>query len=531
MSDGSGQSGTARMMGATAPEYRLVAAPMVKWHIVMGMLWMGIALFAGLFYSMQLLQHWPLPKIAVLSPGRIRMIHTNMIAFGFLTNSFLAMLELCTRRVFDIQACYEYVCNGAVFGSRTLVEDVAALSANTVLSVAGDETKILYRPSPITNEVPDVPQTLDAIADYHCGRLEQVFEPIARNYGDLIRLSFSGGFDSRLMLAMLIKHGAKPTLFVYGREDDEDLRIARTISKAEGLSLECINKGATPVPDPEAFIEETEKNLFAFDGWKVESPLFDFGEDCEDRLKRHLDGQIPLNGSLGEIYRNFFYMPDRPSSTGAVVSTFYSQYNPKAFTQRFDETEYRSAMQAAMREAIGAESDKLERSQVEELYPKFRGRFWTGRDAQINQRFGTMFFPYLEPAAISNTAKIPIRFKDLGFLQGRMIARINPRLADYPSDYGFPLDGPRPLTYRLKTFLGTQRPPSLRKLSFRITHRRQEPRTGPLSPTYLSKVIDLEFPIMRALFDIERVNSANQYGLIATLEYLGQRFNLRMPED
>ncbi|MGB5201196.1 MAG: hypothetical protein WBR56_14990, partial [Sedimenticolaceae bacterium] len=251
----------------------------------------------------------------------------------------------------------------------------------------------------------------------------------------------------------------------------------------------------------------------------------------EDRLKRHLDGQIPLNGSLGEIYRNFFYMPDRSSSTGAVVSTFYSQYNPKAFTQRFDETEYRSAMQAAMREAIGAESDELERSQVEELYPKFRGRFWTGRDAQINQRFGTMFFPYLEPAAISNTAKIPIRFKDLGFLQGRMIARINPRLADYPSDYGFPLDGPRPLTYRLKTFLGTQRPPTLRKLSFRITHRRQEPRTGPLSPTYLSRVIDLEFPILRALFNIEGVNSANQYGLIATLEYLGQRYNLRVPED
>ena len=54
---------------------------------------------------------------------------------------------------------------------------------------------------------------------------------------------------------------------------------------------------------------------------------------------------------------------------------------------------------AAMREAIGAGSDELERSQVEELYPKFRGRFWTGRDASNNQRFGPMFFPYLEHAA------------------------------------------------------------------------------------------------------------------------------------
>ena len=58
-----------------------------------------MALLAGLFYSLQLLQHWPLPKIAVLSPGRIRMIHTNMIAFGFLTNGFLAMLYWTVPRL------------------------------------------------------------------------------------------------------------------------------------------------------------------------------------------------------------------------------------------------------------------------------------------------------------------------------------------------------------------------------------------------------------------------------------------------
>ena len=447
------------------------------------------------------------------------------------SNSFLAMLELCAPHVFDIQACCEYVCNGAVFGSRTLVEEVAALPANTILSVAVDETKILHRPGPIANEVPDVPKTLDAIADYHWARLEQVFAPIARNYGDRIRLSFSGGFDSRLMLAMLIKHGAKPTLFVYGDEDDEDVRIARIISKAEGLSLECIDKGATPAPDLDAFIEETEKNLFAFDGWKVETPLFDFGEDRKDRLKRHVDGQVPLNGSLGEIYRNFFYMPDRPSSTGAVISTFYSRYDPRAFTKRFDEKTFRSAMAQAMREAIGATTDDLTRSQVEELYPKFRGRFWTGRDASNNQRFGPMFFPYLEHAAISDTAKVPIRFKDLGYLQGRMIERINPRLAAYPSDYGFALDGPRPLKYRVKTWLGTQRPSALRKLSFRMTHRSPQPRTGPLAPEYLSTVIDLDFPIMRSLFNLDAVNSSTQYGLIATLEYLAQRYNLQVSDD
>ena len=65
---------------STSPTGRLVNTALVKWHVIGAVFWLAIALFAGLFYALQLIQHWPLPKIAVLSPGRIRMIHTNLIA-------------------------------------------------------------------------------------------------------------------------------------------------------------------------------------------------------------------------------------------------------------------------------------------------------------------------------------------------------------------------------------------------------------------------------------------------------------------
>lgn len=97
--DGNGDNGgNSRHPSATAA-LPLVNAAVVKWHIVWGMIWFSIALLAGLFYSMQLLQSWPLPRWAVLSPGRFRMVHTNLIAFGFLTNSFLAMLYWCVPRL------------------------------------------------------------------------------------------------------------------------------------------------------------------------------------------------------------------------------------------------------------------------------------------------------------------------------------------------------------------------------------------------------------------------------------------------
>ena len=448
------------------------------------------------------------------------------------SNSFLAMCELNEPTHFDIQACYEYVVNGSVFGQRTLIEGVSSLPANTLLAVRpGGGADLMQRPSPIENTPLPGPTTLDDTARHLCDRLKPVFAPIAKHYGERIRLSFSGGFDSRLMLAMLMAHDAKPTLFVYGDDNDQDVQIARIISRAEKLPLEVIDKSQTDEPDPEAIAEETLRNIYAFDAWKVEVGLFDHGVDRRDRLARHTDGQVPLNGSLGEIYRNFFYMPNRPSSTGSVVSTFYSRYDPAAFTARFDEASYRAAMTEAIRDAIGVKTNQLTRSQVEEVYPKFRGRFWTGRDAQTNQRFGPMFFPYLEPQAISNTSKVPMRFKNLGYLQGRMIAHVNPRLADHPSDYGFALNGKRPLKYRLKTFISTQRPSALRKRSFRLTHRQPEPRRGYLSTEYLSHVIDPTMPIMRSLFNLDSITSADQFSLIASLEYLGERYNLSISED
>ena len=77
----------------------LVNRSLVKWHLVVGMAWLTVALFGGLVYAMQLLQAYPLPKIALFSPGRIRMVHTNLIAFGFLTNGFLAMLYWTVPRL------------------------------------------------------------------------------------------------------------------------------------------------------------------------------------------------------------------------------------------------------------------------------------------------------------------------------------------------------------------------------------------------------------------------------------------------
>ena len=85
---------------------QLVCNGLVKWHIISAFVWFTISLIAGLLYSTQLLQMYHGGASEFMSPGRVRMIHTNMLAFGWLTNGFLGMLywvvpRLTGRRVFD----------------------------------------------------------------------------------------------------------------------------------------------------------------------------------------------------------------------------------------------------------------------------------------------------------------------------------------------------------------------------------------------------------------------------------------------
>lgn len=78
---------------------QLVDATVVKWHILAAVGWIGIGMLAGLIYSFVFLRMYPHEGVELLSPGRVRMLHTNGIAYGFLFNAFLAMLYWVVPRL------------------------------------------------------------------------------------------------------------------------------------------------------------------------------------------------------------------------------------------------------------------------------------------------------------------------------------------------------------------------------------------------------------------------------------------------
>lgn len=74
---------------------------LVKWHFVMGVALLTFGMFMGQGYSLQLINSYPgfLQDIEWFSPGRIRMVHTNMMAYGWLANAFLGGLHWAVPRM------------------------------------------------------------------------------------------------------------------------------------------------------------------------------------------------------------------------------------------------------------------------------------------------------------------------------------------------------------------------------------------------------------------------------------------------
>lgn len=70
----------------------IVDFQIVSWHLYAFVVYMIIAILAGLTFSLQFLQKYPFPGVELLSPGRVRIVHTNSVAFGMLANGLVACL-------------------------------------------------------------------------------------------------------------------------------------------------------------------------------------------------------------------------------------------------------------------------------------------------------------------------------------------------------------------------------------------------------------------------------------------------------
>jgi asparagine synthase (glutamine-hydrolysing) len=442
------------------------------------------------------------------------------------SSSFLAMLETVRNPAIDSQSVYEYVFQVATYGNKTgmsaieLIDSDGAYCLDKQVSFQpwADRLVAEINPAPIGEHVQ---RSLD--------NLRRLFGRIARCFEHNINTALSGGYDSRLALALLWEQGVRPkSIHVYGSDNDDDVKVARHIADKEKFVLIHVNKSRAQRMRTDEFPDVIARNLQALDGFPPDG-IFDNGTDVRTRRERCTEGELMLNGGGGTIFRNPYYLLNYRFSVRQFLWSFYNRYDPLMCTKFFSESAYLKELGRRISGVLGQERTRFSRAEIELLYVYVRCRYWMGKNNSINNRLSWTLTPFVDYAIVRDSITIPIAYKNHGRLEAALIRAINPALAHYSSAYGHDFSSEPPLSRVVKDYSTFLRPSFVRRYTYRIRNRWGNWRKAHpyyLDESYLRTVVDVDFPYMSGFFQIDQLREAGAYNRCCTLEYLFQTYNV-----
>jgi hypothetical protein len=442
------------------------------------------------------------------------------------SSSLLVVAAAIGRVTLTAQSVFEYVFNGVVSGNETLIAEISLLPIGSSLTIDPANITLQHR----TLRPPHVHLTLprDELIVRSFAELDLHFGILTKLFGDRVTCALSGGYDSRLILAMLRRHSSRPRVLVYGQATDRDVAIASTIARGEGFALDVIDKEERVLLDVDEFSDIVSENYFGTDGYSPEG-LLNNGAEQKQRVARGAGNSIALNGGGGEIFRNFFHLRDRRYTVRQLLWSFYAQFDPFACTEVFEPERYYRALARKILGIVGSVK-WLERPTIDWLYHRFRCRSWDGRVDTINAQYAFTGLPFLNPRITELAAQIPARWKNHGTFEAELIRRADPRLGSYSSIYGYDFSSPPPAGARARDFTRYLRPPALRRFTHRVKYRWRGGRhwRGYLAPIYVNAVLPGGIEAMRTFFRLDCVGDPAQLARILSLEYLVRQFGTEL---
>jgi len=449
------------------------------------------------------------------------------LANAIVSTSFYAICSALNQLTLLKQSAFEYVFNGVVSGNDTLFDEVSLAPIGATIRIGPAGLDVARPKLRVTRKY--TPLSRAESLEQSMALLDRYFHATAQVFGDRVGCALSGGYDSRLMLAWMRRHGIQPRVFVYGHAAEADVSLAIAIARSEGFPLAVIDKNHQPPIRPEDFAVTVHRNFLAQDvcGW---AGIFQNNAEISESARRVHGNAIAFNGGGGEIFRNFFYLLDRQFSVRELLWSFYSRFNPLICTQVFDREDYYQGLERKIADLLGTDESLLTRPTVEWLYHSFRCRAWDGAVDSLCSRYGFTAMPYLERSITEHASALRLSWKNHGAYEAELIRRADHRLARYSSVYGHNFDSPPPLSRRFADYATYLRPPWLRRHTYRLRHlsRRADDWPGYLARPYRKAALPAENLYMRHLFYLDRIADAEQLARILSLEYVLHQFGDRI---
>lgn len=439
------------------------------------------------------------------------------------SSCFLAVFESLKCSHVDTQGVYEYVFRGATYGDKTVIKEVSQLDCDTVTRISDAVVDMPHR----TRLTPTATSgSLDSHLEVNLDNLRRYFQIIAKCFGENVAAALSGGYDSRLVRALMVEQGVHPKAFVYGKSNHPDVRIAKVIAEGEGFPLKHFDRDSAPQVSVDDFPAMIERNHQIFDG--CFSPyLFGNGTDLATRLDRCKEGEIGLNGGAGGVSRIVFPIGNTRMTVSRFLQRCYGDFVRHSCVPSFSEDVYFESLAETVNRVRTGSGPVLERDELERLFVSMRCRYWLGPGNCVDNRLTWYLTPLVDYNFVEDALAVPLTYRIHGRFQAGLIRNVSPRLAGYPSAYGHDflhdpgvLQKAADLAILLnKTYLGLN-PYRLRDRLWRF---RKTDFPYYLQREYIRSVVDPNFPYLAEFFRVGRVADPAQYARICALEYLFEK--------
>ena len=438
---------------------------------------------------------------------------------SIISTSYLAVARTLASLQINAQEAYEYVFQGVSFGRQTPLAGLYRLDFGESLQLAPNAAVTVEPPEP---PLPEAKGGLDTLIAENLAEQKQFFGELGRIFGNRIKMGLSGGYDSRLMLALFRASGVTPQLVVYGNKNSVDVAAAKRIASAENLPLRHLDKSGLGRTGPDDLAAAARENFEREDGLPLHG-ILERDHERFARLELAAGGMLHIHGGGGEIYRNFFNTPDRTRTTRQLVRTFFNAFDPSFCTGEFLARDYENALCDKIHKLLGRKDGKLSRREIEYLYPHFRCRSWFGRENSLNSRYFHSILPFYESHVVRQALQVPVRHKYFGNFESRMIRAADPALARHMSNYGHDFMKDAPAWRAALDYLTYLRPPFLRLQIRRIKIRLAARKASPAFVTkpHVAELVG-DFPFMSRYFIVDRIKDEVFLSRLCALEYLCQ---------
>lgn len=437
-----------------------------------------------------------------------------------ISSSFLVLSSIINSKSLSIQEMYEYIFTGSFYGGKTLYNEVKMIDNNFVYYFFPDKIKVdrnLYPYYKFDN------LDFSSIVETVSKELLAYFKILKGIFDSDITVALSSGYDTRLMLALMLSNNIYPKLYVSGSDESMDVKIAKIIASNKNLNLKHYKESDTPILDPLHYRELVLNKFYINDGLGYNGI---FSSALEMDLWNSQNALLNLNGGGGEIYRNFWTLPDKSMKLSSFIQSKFEDADYSICTNVFSKNDYLTTLTNKAGYLIGAtDENRINRSKLELLYPLLRLRYWTGKGVSKLNQLSYAISPFLEYNFINQASGVPIKYKHYGRFEAELIKFIDPSLAKFSSEYGINFFDNLSLKYKIKQNMKYHFPVFLRPIARKIKSNNYNYSPYFTEQAYLNNVFNSKDFFTSEYVSINSVKNSDILSRVYTIEMLYQIVN------